>query len=185
MSRARASRRLSLFQPGGADEDRRGDRWPQERTLGRGDLAGTRRALRSYRRARPGHPGLHRQPWRSWLWHRGHARAQRVGDRPADPGSHPARAGRFSHGAVRAVRSHRAGRFAPGYRIDLRAVLPGAALSADGDHSPTSGGRVARAQGGARLLPLRRGRATGTRGGTGTQREAADSVGQRCAAPRP
>ncbi len=55
LSASRARRGLALLQPGPADEGRRGDRRPRDRSRGRRRVDGADAALRAHRRPREGH----------------------------------------------------------------------------------------------------------------------------------
>ena len=140
---------LHFFQPGAADETRRGHRRTADRPAGARAVACLRYRARPYRGAGKGYAGLHRQSRRTRLRHRGAAHRRRRRRRFCRDRPHPQACGGISHGPVRAVRPDRARCLAPGDGIHLPSVLRGTPVPAVAHHGATPVSRRAGAQDGA------------------------------------
>ena len=179
LQKARAGGGLAFLQPGAADEAGRGDARPAHRRARGRSAAGARPAHGPSSGARHRFAGLSGQPRRARLRHRGAAHPRRGRREPGRDRPHPARGGRLSHGAVRALRPRRHRRHACGDGIDLAAVLRRAALPAAAADPALRRRRPARPQERRRLLPLRRRPPAGPRGAAGARRAAPPDLDRR------
>ncbi len=116
-----------------------------DRARGRRRVDDADAALRPHRGPREGHAGLHRQPCRPRLRHRGAADRRRRHLRLRRRRSRDARCRRLPARSVRAAGPDRARRVASGDGVDLPAVLRRAALPTVGDHRAAPGRRPPRA----------------------------------------